>query len=171
MVLISAFYRHKVSLAYPPHGPKDRFKVVKIANSEPLRRGRWNVVEYPDKEKMLPTSVVAAPQQPPSASVVPPSAYIEPSEGQPAASSNQVMVSANSTPSLAGTEQTDASASRNSTPALNAVRTVPNNLHSLGAMTSGQNSESLQNVVTTHHTFHGTQVMKNSWQMTAFGLK
>ena len=38
-------------MAYPPHGPKDRFKVVKIVTSMPLRRGRWSIVDYPDKDK------------------------------------------------------------------------------------------------------------------------
>ena len=38
-------------MAFPPHGPKDRFKVVKIVTSMPLRRGRWSVVDYPDKDK------------------------------------------------------------------------------------------------------------------------
>lgn len=73
------FLRHKVSLAYPPHGPKDRFKVVKIVSSLPLRRGRWNVVDYPDKEKTsketssgIPTSGISS-SVPPQASVVPPS--------------------------------------------------------------------------------------------------
>ena len=68
-----------MSLAYPPHGPKDRFKVVKIVSSLPLRRGRWNVVDYPDKEKTsketssgIPTSGISS-SVPPQASVVPPS--------------------------------------------------------------------------------------------------
>ena len=68
------FFRHKVSLAYPPHGPKDRFKVVKIVSSLPLRRGRWNVVDYPDKEKTSKeTSSGISSSVPPQASVVPPS--------------------------------------------------------------------------------------------------
>ena len=70
------FLRHKThSVAFPPHGPKDRFKVrkksaeflkiqyflreiidfffqvVKIVTSLPMRRGRWSIVDYPDKEK------------------------------------------------------------------------------------------------------------------------
>ena len=43
-------------MAYPPHGPKDRFKVVKIVTSMPLRRGRWSIVDYPDKDKDKSTS-------------------------------------------------------------------------------------------------------------------
>ena len=50
------FYRHKSTVAFPPHGPKDRFKVVKIVTSMPLRRGRWSVVDYPDKDKDKSTS-------------------------------------------------------------------------------------------------------------------
>ena len=45
------FCRAKSTVAYPPHGPKDRFKVVKIVTSMPLRRGRWSIVDYPDKDK------------------------------------------------------------------------------------------------------------------------
>ena len=75
-------FRHKFSLAYPPHGPTDRFKVVKILTSIPLRRGRWNVVDYPDKEKT--TS-----KEPPSTSmVVQPAASIPPTV-QPAPSLQQ----------------------------------------------------------------------------------
>ena len=51
-----------MSLAYPPHGPKDRFKVVKIVSSMPLRRGRWNVVDYPDKEKTSKETSTVPPQ-------------------------------------------------------------------------------------------------------------
>ena len=78
------FFRHKESLAYPPHGPKDRFKVVKIVSSSPLRRGRWNVVDYPDKEKTAKEMV-----QPPQASVVPPSAsYNTAATTDPASAAN-----------------------------------------------------------------------------------
>jgi len=48
--------RAKSTVAYPPHGPKDRFKVVKIVTSMPLRRGRWSIVDYPDKDKDKSTS-------------------------------------------------------------------------------------------------------------------
>ena len=50
------FCRAKSTVAYPPHGPKDRFKVVKIVTSMPLRRGRWSIVDYPDKDKDKSTS-------------------------------------------------------------------------------------------------------------------
>jgi hypothetical protein len=33
----------------PVHGPRDRFKVVKIETSAPQRRGRWTCIEYADK--------------------------------------------------------------------------------------------------------------------------
>ncbi len=155
----------------------------------PLRRGRWNVVDYPDKEK---TSKDLHVQAPPQASVVPPSATFAnmdtpeatpPSagEGQQANPPSTTSMSA-STPSLA-TEQTD-NASRNyfnegpgaeAAPrgTLNPVRTVPSNLHALGAMTSNSSDtlpaavsagggpgpgQAQAVVVTTHHTYHGNQV-------------
>ena len=146
------------------------------------------MVDYPDKEK---TSKDLPPLA--SASVVPPSATFAnmdtpeatpPSaagEGQQANPPSTTSMSA-STPSLA-TEQTD-NASRNyfnegpgaeAAPrgTLNPVRTVPSNLHALGAMTSNS-SDTLPTavsagggpgpgqaqavVVTTHHTYHGNQV-------------
>ena len=41
---------------------------------------------------------------------------------------------------------------------LNTVRTVPNNLHNLGAMPAQTSSADPNVVVTTHHTFAGNQV-------------
>jgi hypothetical protein len=41
----------------PVHGPRDRFKVVKIETSAPQKRGRWTCIEYADKN----TSTASAP--------------------------------------------------------------------------------------------------------------
>ena len=44
---------------------------------------------------------------------------------------------------------------------LNTVRTVPNNLHNLGAMPAQTSSADPNVVVTTHHTFAGNQVINS----------
>ena len=45
---------------------------------------------------------------------------------------------------------------------LNTVRTVPNNLHNLGAMPAQTSPADPNVVVTTHHTFAGNQVRKHT---------
>ena len=50
---------------------------------------------------------------------------------------------------------------------LNTVRTVPNNLHNLGAMPAQTSPADPNVVVTTHHTFAGNQVRKHTgWSKT-----
>lgn len=143
----------------------------------PLRRGRWQVVDYPDKEKQPPPQPTPA-----QASVVPPSANFANIDAPEAVQNNSKnIVAAPVVPQTASvttasvttnTEQTDAASRGNyfnesgAAPLNTAVRTVQtNNLHTLGAMTS-QNSEtnlavqpqqqpqpSAGVVVTTHHTY------------------
>merc|ERR1711884_741111 len=72
-------FRHKFSLAYPPHGPTDRFKVVKIVTSIPLRRGRWNVVDYPDKKK----TTSKEPPAPTASAASIPQAAVQPANPNP----------------------------------------------------------------------------------------
>jgi hypothetical protein len=44
----------------PVHGPRDRFKVVRIETSAPQKRGRWTCIEYADKNSST-SSVAQAP--------------------------------------------------------------------------------------------------------------
>ena len=44
----------------PVHGPRDRFKVVKIETSAPQRRGRWTCIEYADKNTSTASNSGAA---------------------------------------------------------------------------------------------------------------
>ena len=201
MYCLSDFYscllfRHKISLAYPPHGPTDRFKVVKIVTSISLRRGRWNVVDYPDKEKTTTSKETTQHHPPPVPSAVVPAAVVQPAvsiaqatpavpplqqpavtAGDPSKSETDSNASslqpqqpnfvggASTLVPTAATLQTAAAAAQPvADPALaqrapmNTVRTVPNNLHNLGAMPA-QTSPADANVgVTTHHTFASSQV-------------
>lgn len=42
----------------PVHGPRDRFKVVRIETSAPQKRGRWTCFEYADKNSSTNSGVV-----------------------------------------------------------------------------------------------------------------
>jgi len=44
----------------PVHGPRDRFKVVKIETSAPQKRGRWTCIEYADKNTSTASNSGAA---------------------------------------------------------------------------------------------------------------
>ena len=44
----------------PVHGPRDRFKVVRIETSAPQKRGRWTCIEYADKNSSTASSSAPA---------------------------------------------------------------------------------------------------------------
>ena len=44
----------------PVHGPRDRFKVVKIETSAPQKRGRWTCIEYADKNASTASAATTA---------------------------------------------------------------------------------------------------------------
>ena len=149
-----------MSLAYPPHGPKDRFKVVKIEKSMPIRRGRWNVVDYPDKGKKegssQPQASVTVPPSAPFASIdtsdasssasktAPVTAITQPATVTPAGPEQQQQPGASSSQSVAAVASVAPTAGLPAGSILaqaeqqrpGTVRTVtaPSNLHNIGAM-------------------------------------
>ena len=169
--------------------------MVKIVTSIPLRRGRWNVVDYPDKEKTTskePTAPTASAASIPQAAVQPANpnpqgqsvvtAEIPKSETDSNASNSSVQppLQPQQPPNFSGATtlvpssgQMQQQAAENNPAAgqrapnaqqqpaggnLNTVRTVPNNLHNLGAMPAQTSPADPNVVVTTHHTFAGNQV-------------
>ena len=167
--------------------------MVKIVTSIPLRRGRWNVVDYPDKEKektsskpenpVPPVQVPVQPVvQPLPQTVIPQQPQVQPlpTATQTVAQSDLV-IAKSETDSIQQPQQpnfvgaTTVLSTAGGLPAavdpnhrvsqMNTVRTVPNNLHNLGAMpaqTSHSAADPAMNVVvTTHHTYTASQVIKN----------
>ena len=161
-----------------------------------LRRGRWNVVDYPDKEKTTTSKETTQHHPPPVPSAVVPAAVVQPAVSiaqatpavpplqQPAVTAGDLSKSETDSnasslqpqqpnfvggastlvPTAATLQTAGAAAQPVADPALaqrapmNTVRTVPNNLHNLGAMPA-QTSPADANVgVTTHHTFASSQV-------------